>query len=51
MTTLIFDVLFLLFLMPIWFKINKSLYEYAESAHEDHQVLNEEIELEDQEKR
>ena len=50
MTTLwVADAVFLLFIMPIWLRINRSIREYAETAdHEDPQVFNDDIELEDQ---
>jgi hypothetical protein len=37
MTTLwIADAVFILFIMPIWLRINRSLKEYAEESLEDH---------------
>jgi hypothetical protein len=47
MTLWVTDIVFLIFLMPVWSRINRSIREYAESA-EEHVVLDEEeIELED----
>ena len=40
------DAVFLLFIMPIWLSINRSIRAYADESAGEHQELVEEIELE-----